>query len=48
MDKIKEFYELADSYCHFVTSKENTIDSATSDKTDKMTVTFKKQIPTFY
>ena len=76
MDKIKEFYELADSYCHFVTSKENTIDdiptlmellmklylsalglpesdpetidSATSDKTDKKTVTFKKQIPTFY
>ena len=29
-------------------SDPETIDSATSDKTDKMTVTFKKQIPTFY
>ena len=76
MDKIKEFYELADSYCYFVFSKENTIDdiptlmellmklylsalalpesdpetigSATSDKTDKMQVIFKEQIPTFY
>ena len=29
-------------------SDPETIDSATSDKTDKMTVTFKKQIPTIY
>ena len=76
MDKIKVFYELADSYCYFVSSKENTIDdiptlmellvklylsaldlpesdpetidSATSDKTDKIQVIFKEQIPTFY
>ena len=26
MDKIKEFYDLADSYCHYISSKEMTID----------------------
>ena len=30
MDRVKEFYELADTYCHFVSAKEMTIDDVSA------------------